>query len=83
MPKNTKDKELDKMYKDLLETRNGARSSSKSEGNRLLTFFSHGISPDATGVDVKTGMLEHLLAKAAELGIAMLAYDDLPGNSTP
>ena len=39
MPKNTKDKELDKMYKDLLETRNSARSSSKSEGNRLLTFF--------------------------------------------
>ena len=39
MPKTTKDKELDKMYKDLLETRDSARSSSKSEGNRLLTFF--------------------------------------------
>ena len=39
MPKNTKDKELDKMYKDLLESRNGARSSSKDAGNRLLKFF--------------------------------------------
>ena len=39
MPKTTKDKELDKMYKDLLETSDSARSSSKSEGNRLLTFF--------------------------------------------
>ena len=39
MPKTTKDKELDKMYKDLLETRDSARSSSKNEGNRLLTFF--------------------------------------------
>lgn len=39
MPKTTKDKELDKMYKDLLETRNSARSSSKDDGNRLLKFF--------------------------------------------
>ena len=39
MPKSSKDKELDKMYKELLETRDGMRSSSKSEGNRLLTFF--------------------------------------------
>ena len=39
MPKTTKDKELDKMYKDLLETRDGARASSKDEGNRLLKFF--------------------------------------------
>ena len=39
MPKSNKDKELDKMYNDLLETRDSMRSASKSEGNRLLTFF--------------------------------------------
>ena len=67
-------------YLSTVENLDGALERTARE-NRLLTFFSHGISPDATGVDVKTGMLEHLLAKAAELGIAMLAYDDLPGNS--
>ena len=39
MPKNNKDKELDRMYKELLETRDSARASNKSEGNRLLSFF--------------------------------------------
>lgn len=39
MPKSNRDKELDKMYKDLLETRDSMRSSSQNEGNRLLTFF--------------------------------------------
>ena len=40
MPKTNKDKELDKMYKELLETRKSVNSvSSKSEGNRLLSFF--------------------------------------------
>lgn len=39
MSKNDKEKELDKMYKDLLETRDKAREASKDEGNRLLKFF--------------------------------------------
>ena len=39
MSKNNKDKELDKMYKELLETRDSARAANKSEGNRLLSFF--------------------------------------------
>ena len=39
MPKNDKDKELDKMYKDLLETHDKIRANSKDEGNRLLKFF--------------------------------------------
>lgn len=39
MSKTTKDKELDKMYKELLEARDSTRSSSKDEGNRLLKFF--------------------------------------------
>ena len=37
MPKTSKDNELDKMYKELLETRDSLNS--KNEGNRLLTFF--------------------------------------------
>ena len=40
MPKTNKDNELDKMYKELLETRKSVNSvSSKSEGSRLLSFF--------------------------------------------
>ncbi|MCR5601068.1 MAG: hypothetical protein K6G33_10060 [Ruminococcus sp.] len=39
MPKTNRDKELDKMYRDLLETRDSMRSANKSDGNRLLTFF--------------------------------------------
>lgn len=39
MPKTNKDRELDKMYKELLEARDSARSSSKSDGDRLLSFF--------------------------------------------
>ncbi|MBP5581245.1 MAG: hypothetical protein J6X85_05595 [Ruminococcus sp.] len=39
MPKTNKDKELDKMYKELLETRDSARAANKSEGSRLLSFF--------------------------------------------
>ena len=38
MPKTTKDKELDKMYKDLLESRDSIHAR-KDEGNRLLKFF--------------------------------------------
>ena len=40
MPKSNRDNELDKMYKELLETRKSVNSvSSKSEGSRLLSFF--------------------------------------------
>ncbi|WP_297957782.1 hypothetical protein [uncultured Ruminococcus sp.] len=39
MPKTTKDKELDKMYKELLESRKSVRATSADSGNRLLTFF--------------------------------------------
>lgn len=37
MPKTSKDKDLDKMYRELLETRDGLHS--KNEGNRLMSFF--------------------------------------------
>lgn len=37
MPKTSKDKDLDKMYRELLETRDSLHS--KNEGNRLLSFF--------------------------------------------
>ena len=39
MPKTTKDQELDKMYKELLESRKSVRTTSDNSGNRLLTFF--------------------------------------------
>lgn len=37
MAKSNRDKDLDKMYKELMETRSSSRSD--NEGNRLLSFF--------------------------------------------
>ncbi|MBR0459252.1 MAG: polysaccharide deacetylase family protein [Victivallales bacterium] len=64
-------------YLSTTENLDGALERTARE-NRLLTFYSHGISPDAQSVNIKTGMLEHILAKCAELGIAMLSFDELP-----
>ena len=46
--------------------------------NKLLVFFSHGISADASTINMKTAMLEHLLRKAAALSIQPVSFADLP-----
>ena len=46
--------------------------------NRLIVFFSHGISPGATGVHMPLELLEHLLKKANELGMEIIGFDQLP-----
>lgn len=46
--------------------------------NKLLVFFSHGISADASTINMKTAMLEHLLRKAAALFIQPVSFADLP-----
>ena len=49
-----------------------------ARANKLIVFFSHGISPDAHGVCMKTCWLERCLAKAASLNMAFYGFDDLP-----
>lgn len=46
--------------------------------NKLIVFFSHGISPGATGVHMPTELLEHLLKKADELKMEIIGFDQLP-----
>ena len=46
--------------------------------NKLIVFFSHGISPHATSVHMPQELLEHLLEKASELKMAVVGFDQLP-----
>ena len=43
----------------------------------VVMFTSHGISPDAKGINLKTEWLEAILAKAQKLGLEVLSYDEL------
>ena len=49
-----------------------------AEENLLLVFFSHAIYPDAPSVHMPTALLEQLLEKCSELGIAAAGFDELP-----
>ena len=44
----------------------------------VLLFTSHGISPDAKGINMKTEWLERILAEAKAAGMEVLGFDDLP-----
>ncbi len=46
--------------------------------NKRIVFFSHGISADASTINMKTAMLEYLLRKAAALSIQPVSVADLP-----
>lgn len=46
--------------------------------NKLIVFFSHGISPHAAGVHMPQELLEHLLKKARELKMSIVGFDQLP-----
>lgn len=46
--------------------------------NKLIVFFSHGISPGATGVHMPLDLLEHLLKTASELKMEIIGFDQLP-----
>jgi len=43
----------------------------------VVLFTSHGISPDAKGISLKTEWLEAILAKAQALGLEVLSFDEL------
>ena len=51
-----------------------------AKSNLLIVLFSHGISIDATGVNVRTDMLEHILSTATTLNMAILGFDELPSH---
>ncbi len=44
----------------------------------VLLFTSHGISPNAKGINLKTEWLERILAEAQKCGLQVLGFDDLP-----
>ena len=49
-----------------------------AERKEVLSITSHGISPDAKGINMKTDWLERILATAKESGIAVIGFDELP-----
>ena len=49
-----------------------------AERKEVLSITSHGISPNAKHINMKTEWLERILATAKECGIPCLGFDDLP-----
>ena len=45
---------------------------------KVFVLSSHGISPDAKGIDMKTEWLEKILATAKECGLRAVGFDELP-----
>ena len=48
-----------------------------AKNREVVEFTSHGISPDAKRINMKTEWLEAILAKAQELGLEVLSFDEL------
>lgn len=48
------------------------------ERKEVLLFTSHGISPDAKGISMKTEWLERILAEAKAADVQVLGFNDLP-----
>ncbi len=48
------------------------------ERKEVLLFTSHGISPNAKGINLKTEWLERILAEAQKSGLQILGFNDLP-----
>lgn len=46
--------------------------------NRCITFFSHAVLPEAKGVHISEAMLRATLEKAAELGMIIAGFNELP-----
>lgn len=49
-----------------------------SKENLLLTFFSHGISENPNKISMKTTLLRQCLELAADSGLTVAGFDDLP-----
>ena len=48
-----------------------------AERKEIFVLTSHGISPNAKGISMKTEWLERILATAKECGVAILGFDEL------
>ena len=48
-----------------------------AERKEMFVLTSHGISPNAKGISMKTEWLERILATARECGVAVLGFDEL------
>ncbi|MBO6266827.1 MAG: hypothetical protein J6M06_01200, partial [Synergistaceae bacterium] len=48
-----------------------------AERNEVFVLTSHGIAPDAKGINMKTEWLERILATAKESGVAVIGFDEL------
>ena len=48
-----------------------------AKDREVVEFTSHGIAPDAKGISMKTEWLEAILAKARDLGLEVLSFDEL------
>ena len=64
-------------YDSTIENLNAALTRAAEE-NSLIVFFSHAIYPEAPSVHMPTELLEKLLEKCAELGIAVAGFNELP-----
>ena len=53
-----------------------------AEANLAVSFFSHNISPGATGINMPTEILEACLKKASGLGMNIIGFDELPETQT-
>jgi hypothetical protein len=49
-----------------------------AERKEVLSISSHGISPNAKGINMKTQWLEKILSTAKESGILVIGFDELP-----
>ena len=49
-----------------------------AERKEVLSITSHGISPNAKHINMKTEWLERILATAKECGLAIIGFDELP-----
>ncbi|MBR6471545.1 MAG: polysaccharide deacetylase family protein [Victivallales bacterium] len=54
-----------------------------AERDEVLAVTSHDIAPDAKSINMKTAWLEAILATAAELGVAVLGFNELPMPRSP
>ena len=64
-------------YESTQENLNSALEKAARE-NKVLTFFSHAILPEAHGVHMAEDTLEAMLAKAADLGMIVAGFNELP-----
>ncbi|MBR2838060.1 MAG: polysaccharide deacetylase family protein [Kiritimatiellae bacterium] len=51
-----------------------------AERREAFVLTSHGISPGAKGINMKTEWLERILATARECGVAVVGFDEIPAQ---